>query len=184
MGERARSEGLAAQLRRPPGGRDGRTMLWTLFVDRTGTGVWSAVCVLYFTELSRLSAAQIGLLLGLSSVAGIAGTPLAGRLAAVHGARRVLIGCHLLRVAALAAVLACSSFAALLLVVGLATVGDRAARSMEILYATEVAGERHSAYRALSRTAMNAGYAAGAGLAALGLAAGTAAAYRALVVAD
>ncbi|MFD0560657.1 MFS transporter [Kitasatospora saccharophila] len=184
MGERARSEGLVAQLRRPPGGRDGRTMLLTLFVDRTGTGVWSAVCVLYFTELSRLTAAQIGLLLGLSSVAGIAGTPLAGRLAAAHGARRVLIGCHLLRVAALAAVLACSSFAALLPVVGLATLGDRAARSMEILYATEVAGERQSAYRALSRTAMNAGYAAGAGLAAIGLAVGTAAAYRTLVVAD
>ncbi|QKW23874.1 MFS transporter [Kitasatospora sp. NA04385] len=184
MGERARSEGLAAQLRRPPGGRDGRAMLLTLFVDRTGTGVWSAVCVLYFTELSRLTAAQVGLLLGAASVAGIAGTPLAGRLAASHGVRRVLIGCHLMRVAALTAVLFCSSFAALLPVVALATLGDRAARSMEILYATEVAGEQHSAYRALSRTVMNAGYAAGAGLAALGLAVGTAAAYRTLVVVD
>ncbi|MGW4697920.1 MFS transporter [Kitasatospora cineracea] len=184
MGERAGSEGLLAQLRRPPGGRDGRTMLLTLFVDRTGTGVWAAACVLYFTEVGRLTAAQVGLLLGVSSVAGIAGTPLAGRLAASSGVRPVLIGCHLLRVAALTAVLFCSAFTPLLLVVALATLGDRAARAMEMLYATEVAGERRSAYRALSRTAMNAGYAAGAGLAALGLAVGTPAAYRALVVAD
>ncbi|MEU3498911.1 MFS transporter [Kitasatospora cineracea] len=184
MGERAGTEGLLAQLRRPPGGRDGRTMLLTLFVDRTGTGVWAAACVLYFTEVGRLTAAQVGLLLGVSSVAGIAGTPLAGRLAASSGVRPVLIGCHLLRVAALTAVLFCSAFTPLLLVVALATLGDRAARAMEMLYATEVAGERRSAYRALSRTAMNAGYAAGAGLAALGLAVGTPAAYRALVVAD
>ncbi|BAJ26021.1 MULTISPECIES: MFS transporter [Kitasatospora] len=184
MRERAKTEGLAAQLRHPPGGRDGRTMLLTLFVDRTGTGVWAAACVLYFTELSRLTATQIGLLLGLSSVAGIAGTPLAGRLAASYGVRPVLIGCHLLRVAALGAVLCCSAFWPLLALVALATLGDRAARAMEMLYATEVAGERRSAYRALSRTAMNAGYAAGAGLAALGLAVGTPAAYRALVVAD
>ncbi|MGW4816167.1 MFS transporter [Kitasatospora cineracea] len=184
MGERAGSEGLLAQLRRPPGGRDGRTMLLTLFVDRTGTGVWAAACVLYFTEVGRLTAAQVGLLLGVSSVAGIAGTPLAGRLAASSGVRPVLIGCHLLRVAALTAVLFCSAFTPLLLVVALATLGDRAARAMEMLYATEVAGERRSAYRALSRTAMNAGYAAGAGLAALGLAVGTPAAYRTLVVAD
>ncbi|MFE1318290.1 MFS transporter [Kitasatospora phosalacinea] len=184
MRERAEPEGLLAQLRRPPGGRDGRTMLWTLFVDRTGTGVWAAVCVLYFTELDRLTAARVGLLLGVSSVAGIAGTPLAGRLAASYGVRRVLIGCHLLRVAAMTAVLACSAFTPLLLLVALATLGDRAARAMEMLYATEVAGERRSAYRALSRTAMNAGYAAGAALAALGLAVGTAAAYRALVVVD
>ncbi|MEV7216571.1 MFS transporter [Kitasatospora cineracea] len=184
MAGSAGTEGLLAQLRRPPGGRDGRTMLLALFVDRTGTGVWAAACVLYFTEVGRLTAAQVGLLLGVSSVAGIAGTPLAGRLAASWGVRPVLIGCHLLRVAALTAVLFCSAFAPLLLVVALATLGDRAARAMEMLYATEVAGERRSAYRALSRTAMNAGYAAGAGLAALGLAVGTPAAYRALVVAD
>ncbi|RAJ40076.1 MFS transporter [Kitasatospora sp. SolWspMP-SS2h] len=184
MGERTRGDGLLEQLRRPPGGRDGRAMLLTLFVDRTGTGVWAAACVLYFTEVGRLTAAQVGLLLGVSSVAGIAGTPLAGRLAAAWGVRRVLIGCHLLRVAALTAVLFCTAFTPLLLVVALATLGDRAARAMEMLYATEVAGERRSAYRALSRTSMNAGYAAGAGLAALGLAVGTPAAYRALVVAD
>ncbi|RKE16923.1 MFS transporter [Streptomyces sp. TLI_171] len=184
MSEREHRDGLLTQLRRPPGGRDGRTMLVALFTDRTGSGVWAAACVLYFTEVGHLTAGRVGLLLGLASVAGIAGSPLAGRLAASLGVRPVLIGCHLLRVVALAAVLFCSSFAPLLLAVAASALGDRAARAMELLFATEVAGERRSVYRALSRTAMNAGYAAGAGLAAAGLAVGTPAAYRALLIAD
>ncbi|MFD8596694.1 MFS transporter [Kitasatospora sp. NPDC059646] len=176
--------GLLAQLRRPPGGAAGRTMLLTVFTDRTGSGVWAAACVLYFTEVEHLTAGRVGLLLGIASVAGIAGSPLAGRLAASFGSRPVLIGCHLVRAVALAAVLLCSSFAALLGLVAVTALGDRAARAMEMLFATDVAGDRRSVYRALSRTAMNAGYAAGAGLAAIGLAVGTATAYRALLLAD
>lgn len=182
--ERGGGAGLWAQLRNPPGGAAGRTMLAVVFADRTGSGVWAAACVLYFTEVERLTAGQVGLLLGVASVAGIAGSPLAGRLAASLGGRRVLIGCHLLRAVALAAVLLCSSFGALLGLVAVTALGDRAARAMEMLFATDVAGDRRSVYRALSRTAMNAGYAAGAGLAAIGLAVGTPAAYRALLLAD
>ncbi|MFD0350368.1 hypothetical protein ACFQ0M_38775 [Kitasatospora aburaviensis] len=33
-----RGDGLLAQLRRPPGGRDGRIMLLAQFLDRAGTG--------------------------------------------------------------------------------------------------------------------------------------------------
>ncbi|WP_073819389.1 MFS transporter [Kitasatospora sp. CB01950] len=181
---RERGAGLWGQLREPPGGAAGRTMLVVVFADRTGSGVWAAACVLYFTEVGRLTAGQVGLLLGVASVAGIAGSPLAGRLAASLGCRPVLIGCHLLRAVALAAVLCCSSFGALLGLVAASALGDRAARAMEMLFATDVAGDRRSVYRALSRTAMNAGYAAGAGLAAIGLAVGTPAAFRALLLAD
>ncbi|MFJ1756361.1 MFS transporter [Kitasatospora sp. NPDC088134] len=184
MREDGHRTGLLAQVRRPPGGRAGRTMLVSLFTDRTGSGVWAAACVLYFTEVGHLTAGRVGLLLGAASVAGIAGSPIAGRLAASFGGRPVLMGCHLLRALALAAVLFCHSFAPLLLAVAVNALGDRAARAMEMLFATEVAGERRSVYRALSRTAMNAGYAAGAGLAAIGLAVGTPTAYRALLLAD
>ena len=38
--------GLFTQLRNPPGGRDARIMLTAQFLDRTGTGVWSASAVL------------------------------------------------------------------------------------------------------------------------------------------
>ncbi|RAJ56016.1 MFS transporter [Streptomyces sp. KhCrAH-43] len=174
--------GLVAQLRNPPGGRDARIMLRALAVDRTGTGLWAASSVLYLTFVTHLSAQQIGVLLGTAGVAGIAGSPLAGRLAGRFPVRPLLIGCHLLRLVTLVLVLLCTRFDALLVVVAVTYLGDRAAKTLEMLFATRVAGERRSAYQALSRSAANAGYGLGAGLAAIGLAVGTTDAYRALIL--
>ncbi|WP_329578082.1 MFS transporter [Kitasatospora sp. NBC_01250] len=171
-----------AQLRRPPGGRDARTMLLTQFLDRTGTGVWGAASVLYFTVVSHLDARQVGLLLGVAAVAGIAGSPLAGRLAGRLPVRGLLIGCHLLRLCTMGLLLVCDGFATLLPVVAVTCLGERAAKTLEMLFATRVAGERRTTYQALSRSAANAGYALGAGIAALGLAVGTRDAYRALIL--
>ncbi|SEL38174.1 MFS transporter [Streptacidiphilus jiangxiensis] len=176
------SEGLWAQLRRPPGGRDARTMLGALFVDRTGTGVWAASSVLYFTFVSHLDARQIGLLLGVAGIAGIAGSPLAGRLAGRCSARRLLIGSHLLRLAAVGGLLYGHGVAMLLPFVALTALGERGAKMLEMLFATRVAGDRRTVYQALSRTTANAGYALGAGIAAAGLALGTDDAYRALAL--
>ncbi|MFF7636980.1 MFS transporter [Kitasatospora sp. NPDC008050] len=175
---------LVAQLRHPPGGRDARTMLLTQFLDRTGTGVWGAASVLYFTVVSRLDARQVGLLLGVAAVAGIAGSPLAGWLAERLPVRGLLIGCHLLRLGTMSLLLVCDGFAALLPVVAVTCLGERAAKTLEMLFATRVAGERRTTYQALSRSAANAGYALGAGIAALGLAVGTRDAYRALILCD
>lgn len=47
---------------------------------------------------------------------------------------------------------------------------DRAAKMLEMLFATRTAGDRRTTYQALSRSASNAGIAIGAGIAALGLA--------------
>ncbi|MFB7054058.1 MFS transporter [Streptomyces vinaceus] len=174
--------GLLAQLRRPPGGRDARTMLLAQLVDRTGTGVWGASCVLYFTFVAGLDGRQLGLLLGAAGVAGIAGSPLAGHLAARFPARALLIGCHLLRLAAIGALLVFARFEVLLLLVALTSLGDRAAKMLEMLFATRAAGERRGTYQALSRSVANAGYAAGAGLAAIGLAVGTREAYQVLIL--
>ncbi|MEZ0069511.1 hypothetical protein ABIA32_005556 [Streptacidiphilus sp. MAP12-20] len=176
--------GLWGQLRNPPGGRDARTMLLAQFVDRTGTGVWAATAVLYFTFVARLDAGRIGLLLGAAGVAGIAGSPLAGWLAGRYPARTLLIGSHLLRLAVLGLMLASQAVAVLLPVVAVTALGERGAKMLEMLFATRVAGERRSGYQALSRTAANAGYALGAGIAALGLAVGTTSAYQALVLAN
>ncbi|WP_405937350.1 MFS transporter [Streptomyces sp. NBC_00726] len=157
-------------------------MLRALAVDRTGTGLWAASSVLYLTFVTHLSAQQIGALLGTAGVAGIAGSPLAGRLATRFPVRPLLIGCHLLRLVTLTLVLLCTRFEALLVVVAVTYLGDRAAKTLEMLFATRAAGERRAAYQALSRSAANAGYGLGAGLAAIGLAAGTADAYRALIL--
>ncbi|MFD7866220.1 MFS transporter [Streptomyces sp. NPDC059783] len=176
--------GLLAQLRRPPGGRNARTMLLALAVDRTGSGLWAASSVLYFTFVTRLSPGQIGVLLGAAGVAGIAGSPLAGRLAGRFPVRPLLMACHLLRLLTLVLVLTCTGFEALLPVVAVTSLGDRAAKTLEMLFATRVAGERRAAYQALSRSAANAGYGVGAGLAAIGLAVGTPGAYRAMILAN
>ncbi|MFJ2704582.1 MFS transporter [Streptomyces sp. NPDC087428] len=157
-------------------------MLLALSVDRTGSGLWAASSVLYLTFVTHLSAQQIGVLLGAAGVAGIAGSPLAGRLAGRFPLRPLLVGCHLLRLVTLALVLMCSGFEALLPVIAVTYLGDRAAKTLEMLFATRAAGERRAAYQALSRSAANAGYGVGAGIAAIGLAVGTTDAYRALIL--
>ncbi|MFK0257865.1 MFS transporter [Streptomyces sp. NPDC090445] len=182
MKQRGGGPGLIAQLRRPPGGRDARIMLFGQLLDRTGTGVWAASSVLFFTFVVGLDAGQLGLMLGAGAIAGIAGSPLAGHLADRFPLRPLLIACHLVRLAALCALLVVTRFDALVLVVALTHLGDRAAKTLEMLFATRVAGERRATYQALSRSAANAGYAVGAGIAALGLAVGTREAYAFLIL--
>ncbi|WP_344438399.1 MFS transporter [Kitasatospora nipponensis] len=174
--------GLLAQLRHPPGGRDARTMLLAQFLDRTGSGIWGAASVLYFTFVAHLEARQLGLLLGAAGISGIVGSPLAGRLADRLPLRPLLIGCHLLRLGTFCLLLVCSGFAALLPVVAVTSLAERGAKTLEMLFATRLAGERRSTYQALTRSAANAGYALGAGIAAIGLAVGTVDAYRALIL--
>ncbi|MFZ3492781.1 MFS transporter [Streptomyces sp. 5.8] len=157
-------------------------MLLAQLLDRTGTGVWGASSVLYFTFVMGLDAGRIGLLLGAAAVAGIAGSPLAGHLAGRFPVRSLLIGCHLLRLGTLGALLVVTRFDVLLLLVAVTYLGDRAAKALEMLFATRVAGERRGTYQALSRSTANAGYAVGAGIAAAGLAVGTPAAYQALIL--
>ncbi|MGW2938322.1 MFS transporter [Streptomyces sp. NPDC001156] len=159
-------------------------MLLAQCVDRTGTGVWAAASVLYFTFVSQLDARHLGLLLGVGAVAGIAGSPLAGRTAERLPVRGLLIGCHLLRVGTTGLLLVADKLATLLPVVALTCLGERAAKTLEMLFATRVAGEQRTTYQALFRSVANAGYAVGAGIAALGLSVGTTNAYRALILAN
>ncbi|MEY2227966.1 MFS transporter [Streptomyces sp. BF23-19] len=159
-------------------------MLLTQALDRAGTGVWAASSVLYFTFVVGLDAGQLGLLLGAAGVAGIAGSPLAGHLADRFQVRTLLIGCHLIRLVALSVLLVVTDFGLLLLLFAVTHLGDRAAKTLEMLFATRVAGERRSTYQALSRSSANAGYALGAGLAAIGLAVGTRGAYQVLILAN
>ena len=176
--------GLFHQLRNPPGGRDARIMLSAQFLDRTGTGVWNAAEVLYFTVVARLDARGIGLLIGIGGAAGILGSPVAGRLAARFPVRTLLISCHLLRLVTLCAIVASTRFAVLLPAVALTFFGDRAAKTLEMLFAADVAGPERATYQALFRSVANAAYALGAGIAAIGLAFGTRDAYRALILLD
>jgi len=176
--------GLLTQLRNPPGGRDARTMLTAQFLDRTGTGVWNATAVLYFTVEAGFDARRIGLMIGVGGVAGVLGSPVAGRLAARHPVRSLLTCCHLLRLVTLCVIVSSTAFGVLQAAVALTVFGDRAAKTLEMLFAAEVAGPERAIYQALFRSVANAGYALGAGIAAIGLAIGTRDAYRVLILVD
>lgn len=71
----------AALYERIPGGEDGRRMLWIALINKAGTGLWMGAAALYFTLVAGLSVAQVGILMGVSGAAGIAGAPLTGHLA-------------------------------------------------------------------------------------------------------
>ncbi|MGW2862819.1 MFS transporter [Streptomyces sp. NPDC001205] len=168
----------AALWERVPGGLDGRRMLSVAFVDRTGSGLWEAVSVLYFTYVAGLSLAQIGTLVAASGAVGIAGAPIGGRIADRLPLTRLLVGLQTLRAVAAFALLTTDNFALLLLIASVGSFGDRSANVLTKLYAARIAGPGRVRYQAVSRTIANAGWAVG-GLAAAGaLAIGSVSAYQ------
>ncbi|WP_438294923.1 MFS transporter [Streptomyces sp. HUAS TT7] len=168
----------AALWERIPGGLDGRRMLSVAFVDRTGSGLWEAVSVLYFTYVAGLSLAQIGTLVAASGAVGIAGAPIGGRIADRLPLTRVLVGLQSLRAVAAFALLTTDNFVLLLVIASVGSFGDRSANVLTKLYAARIAGSDRVRYQAVSRTVANAGWAVG-GLAAAGaLAIGSVSAYE------
>ncbi|GGV63698.1 MFS transporter [Streptomyces massasporeus] len=173
-----------AWAKRIPGGPDGRRIIAAALVDRIGSGLWASVSVLYFTYVSALTVGEIGTLAAAAGVVGIAGAPLAGRMADRMPLTRVLIATQLMRCAASLALLTTDHFAPLLAYSALGSLGDRASSTLTKIYAIRVAGTERVRYQALHRTVANAGWALG-GLAAAGaLAVGSAGAYRWLLVGD
>ncbi|WP_262062390.1 MFS transporter [Streptomyces sp. STR69] len=159
-------------------------MLAITLVDRTGSGLWATVSVLYFTYVSHLSVAQVGTLAAIAGAIGIAGAPLGGRLADRFPLTRVLTTLQLLRALASFALLTTDNYVLLIAFSAAGGFGDRAANVLTKLYATRVAGPDRIRYQAISRTVANAGWALG-GLAAAGaLALGTTAAYHWLLLGD
>ena len=178
------TRGAAERPKRIPGGRDGRRMLAIALVDRTGSGLWASVSVLYFTYVSHLSIAQVGTLAAIAGAIGIAGAPVGGRLADRFPLTRVLVALQLLRALASFALLTTDNYILLITVSAVAGFGDRAANVLTKLYATRVAGPDRIRYQAISRTAANAGWALGGLTAAAALALGTTAAYHWLLLGD
>ncbi|WP_329041884.1 MFS transporter [Streptomyces sp. NBC_00178] len=167
-----------------PGGRDGRRMLVVAVIDKVGTGLWSGASTLYFIYVAHLSVSQIGVLMGLSGILGIAGPPLAGRLADRFPVTRILVAAQLARGAALLALLATNEYALLVLFSALGALPDRASSVLTKLFAARVAGPQRIRYQAIQRTAVNIGWAVGATGAAIALTVGTTTAYQALLLAN
>ncbi|MFG2360498.1 MFS transporter [Streptomyces mirabilis] len=159
-------------------------MLWIALVDRTGSGLWAAVSVLYFTYVTGLSVAQVGTLAAVSGAIGIAGAPLGGRIADRLPLTRVLISLQILRALASLALLTTDNYALLLAFSAVGSFGDRAANVLTKLYATRVSGPDRVRYQAVTRTVANAGWALGGLTAAAALTIGTTTAYHWLLTGD
>lgn len=159
-------------------------MLWINLIDKTGSGLWVAVTALYFVLIGGLSTGQAGLLLGLGGVAGIAGAPVAGRLADRLPLTRVLFAVQLLRGASSLLLLLGHGFWQLLPLVALGSFGERSASVLTKLFAARVAGPERARYQAVQRTVVNVGYTVGGLGASAALAIGTGAVYRGLLLGD
>ncbi|WP_405878301.1 MFS transporter [Streptomyces sp. NBC_01136] len=159
-------------------------MLWIALVDRSGSGLWASVSVLYFIYVTGLSVAQVGTLAAVSGAIGIAGAPLGGRIADRLPLTRVLIALQIVRALASLALLTTDNYGLLLTFSAVGSLGDRAANVLTKLYATRVSGPDRVRYQAVSRTAANAGWALGGLAAAAALTVGTTTAYQWLLAGD
>ncbi|MDT9692379.1 MFS transporter [Streptomyces sp. P9(2023)] len=169
-------------LNRIPGGRDGRRMLVVSIIDKTGTGLWAGCTVLYFTYVSGLGLGQVGLLMTVSGGVGIAGAPLAGRLADRFPLVKIIVGAQLVRGAALLALLTTDNLFLLTLYSALGALPDRAGSVLIKLYAARLAGPERVRYQAIQRTTVNIGWSIGGLGAAAALATGSTRAYGLLLI--
>ncbi|MFG2116960.1 MFS transporter [Streptomyces sp. NPDC048718] len=169
-------------LDRIPGGRDGRRMLVVSIVDKTGTGLWAGCTALYFTYVSGLGLGQVGLLMTISGGVGVAGAPLAGRLADRFPLVRLIAAAQLLRAAALLALLTTDDFLLLTLFSALGALPDRAGSVLVKLFAARLAGSERVRYQAIQRTTVNIGWSIGGLGAAAALATGSTRVYGLLLI--
>ncbi|GAA2863659.1 MFS transporter [Paenarthrobacter ilicis] len=154
-----------------------------ILVSTLGRGIFLTLTVLYFSRFVGLSAAEIALILSISSGVGVATSYIGGRLADRFSARRLLVGMVAVQGFAIASYTFAGNFGAAV-VIACITVGvDRGANATRsAIIARAFEGPNRVNARAVLRTVTNGGIAVGGMIAGLALLAGTAEAFRVMMV--
>lgn len=154
-----------------------------ILVSTLGRGIFLTLTVLYFSRFVGLSAVEIAVILSVSSGVGVGTSYIGGRLADRFSARRLLVGMVAIQGLAIAAYAFAGNFSTAV-VIACITVGvDRGANATRsAIIARAFDGPHRVNARAVLRTITNLGIAVGGMIAGLALTAGTADAFRGMLV--
>lgn len=167
------------------GSRAGRALVVSALVDSVGTGLYLAASAIYFVRFIHLSAALVGVGLGVAAIAGLLGTVPLGALGDRVGARRLLIWLQLARCAGFAGLAFSGSFWEFLAAsVLLSVAGNPVAPLNQVVTASVVGVTDRVDTLSRIRALRNVGFAVGALLAAPLIAADSQWDYRAVVLAN
>ncbi|MET3368760.1 UNVERIFIED_CONTAM: MFS family permease [Jeotgalibacillus campisalis] len=154
-----------------------------ILVSTLGRGIFLTLTVLYFSRFVGLSAVEIAVILSVSSGVGVATSYIGGRLADRFSARRLLAGMVAIEGLAIASYTFAGNFSTAV-VIACITVGvDRGANATRsAIIARAFDGPNRVNARAVLRTITNLGIAVGGMIAGLALLAGTADAFRGMMI--
>lgn len=168
----------------PSGDGPRRALVAANFVSRIGNGLFNTAAVLYFTLVVHLPAAGVGAGLTIAGLVGLlAGLP-AGNLADRYGPRTVWLAALATQAVTMAAFVLVHSWFVFTLVATLDRLAATAGGAAGGAVVARAGGERPAAFRAKLRTYVNLGVVLGTLGAGFAVAAGTRAAYTALILAN
>lgn len=160
-----------------------RVLASATLIATVGRGVFLTLTVLYFTHFVGLTALEIAVVLSVSSGIGVATSYIGGRLADRFSARRLLAALTVAEGMAIIMYSFAGNFTWVLLIACFAVGLNRAGNSTRsAIIARAFDGPHRVNTRAVLRTITNVGIAAGGMIGGLALLAGTAEAYRGLLI--
>ena len=154
-----------------------------IIVATVGRGIFLTLTVLYFSRFVGLSAVEIAVILSVSSGVGVATSYIGGRLADRFSARRLLVGMVAIEGLAIATYTFAGNFGTAVVIACVAVGVNRGANATRsAIIARAFDGPNRVNARAVLRTITNLGIAVGGMIAGLALVAGTADAFRGMMI--
>ena len=160
-----------------------RNLVIATHISRVGRGIFLTVTVLYFTLIVGLAPHEVAIVLGAASAAGVLSSLAGGWLADRVSARRLLVTLSVIDGAGLICYVFAHDFTSALVIAVIVGAVEQAANSTRMaIIARAFDGDQRVHARAVLRTVTNVAIAVGSGIGALALLAGTAEAYRWIIV--